>query len=165
MRGLAYFDFNEQEFRDVFKVREKFDDDFYSPHGPNALTPAEREKYTAAKKEVDAQLRSILGDARYADYERAQDRAYQDIGKVAEQQGLSKESAVKVYDINQVAVDAARRVRNDKSLSSEQRAVALQAIRTETERSIRAVFGDKGFESYQKQPGVILFQMFGPNAK
>ena len=164
MRGLEYFDFNEQEFRDVFKVRKKFDDDFYCPHGPNALPKAEREEYYAAKKEMNAQIRSILGDTRYADYERAQDWAYQGIGKVAEQQGLSKESAVKVYDINRVAVDAAASVRNDKSLSSEQRAAALQAILAETEKSIRAVFGDQGFQSYQKQPGVILFRSFGPIA-
>ena len=55
--------------------------------------------------------------------------------------------------MKKVAEDQAKKVQQDKSLTTEQRTATLQGIRTETENSIRSVFGDKGFQSYQNQPG------------
>ena len=54
---------------------------------------SEREKQQAAKKEMDNQLKNILGESRFADYERAQDWAYQGIYRVAERYELPKDAA------------------------------------------------------------------------
>ena len=148
---LASFDPNEQEFRDVFKLKKKFDDE-YSVLGVPSQDKADQEKRAAAQKELDAQIKNALGEPRFVEYQRSSDFAYQGIAKVAEREGLSKDSAVKVYDMKKIAEEQATKLRQEKSLSTEQRQQALQAVRAETERSIKEVFGDKAFESYQKQP-------------
>ncbi len=130
-----------------------------------ALDKTERDKAAAAKKETDAQIKTLLGDVRYADYERSQDYTYQGIYRVAERNGLAKEDAHKVYDMKKVAEDQAGKVRQDASLSSEQRTAALQGIRSETERGIRTVFGEKAFNSYVNQPGTYWLKGISPDPK
>lgn len=75
---LTSMDPSEQEFLDIFKVKKGLDDQF-GAYGMAGQSKEEKDKYAAAKKEVDAQIKTILGDDRYADYERSQDYTYQGI--------------------------------------------------------------------------------------
>lgn len=150
---LGSFEPSEQEFRDVFNAKKKFDDEF-SPYGMLGNDPADQEKRAAAQKELDSQLKTILGDSRYADYERAQDYNYQNIYKVVDRQGLPKEDAAKVYDMKKAADEQTQKLAGDATLSDEQRKTAQQQIKAETEKAMRGVLGDKGYEAYKKQvPG------------
>lgn len=149
---LASFEPTEQEFRQIFALRKKFDDEF-NPRAAATMDTAERERMNAARKEMEQQLKNLLGEARYADYERSQDWAYQSIYRTAERQGLGKDAAVKVYEMKKLAEEQARKLQQDPSLAPEQRQRALESIRAETENAIRAVFGEKGFEAYRRQPG------------
>jgi hypothetical protein len=126
---------------------------------------ADSDKRTKAKEELNNQVKAILDEARYADYERSQDYAYQGIAKVAQREGLPKEAGISVYDMKKVAETEAKKVRADKSLSDEQRKAALEAIRAETERSMKEVLGPKAMESYQKQPGAFWLRNISPNPK
>jgi hypothetical protein len=161
---LASFDPNEQEFTDIFKLKKKFDDEF-GAYGMLSQDKAEKDKYNAAKKDLDAQVKSLLGDARYGDYERAQDWTYQSIYKVAEKNELGKDAAIKVYDIKKAAEDQARDVRSDPNLTGDQRQQALKGIRVETEKAIQSVFPDKAWESYQKQPAAMWMRNISPDPK
>lgn len=160
---LASFEPNEQEFRDIFKLKKPFDDEYSSMFGRPATDKTEREKRSAAETEMKNQLKTLLGDARYAEYERAQDYNYQTLYRITEKNGLPKESAVKVYDMKKMAEDQANKVRQDKSLTPEQRTAALTGIRTETETSIQSVLGEKGFKSYQGQ--AYWLRGISPNPK
>jgi hypothetical protein len=161
---LASFDPTEQEFRDIFKRKKAFDDE-YGLMGMGSLSKEEREKRDAAKKDMDATLKATLGDERYADYERSQDWAYQGISKAAERAGLGKDDAIKVYDMKKAAEDQAKQVRQDKSLNKDQRNAALQGIRTETENSIRTVFGDKASQSYFNGQTAYWLKNISPDPK
>jgi len=161
---LASFDPSEQEFRDIFKLKKSFDDQFGS-FGMLSQDKTEKQKYNDAKKDLDGQVKSLLGDSRYQDYERAQDYAYQGIYRVADRNGLGKEAANQVYDMKKAAEEQATKLRGDTTLSPEQRTEALKGIRTETENSIRTVFGDKGWQSYQSQPGAYWLKNISPDPK
>jgi len=76
---LGSFDPNEQEFRDIFKLKKPFDDDYSNLFGMAAGTKEEKDKRKAAEKEMNDQIKATLGDDRYAEYTRAQDYAYQGI--------------------------------------------------------------------------------------
>ena len=159
---LAGFEPNEQEFRDIFKLRKQFDDE----NGAMGMGLSEdNDKKKTAQKELNDQVKEILGADRYADYERAQDFTYQAIAKVVQRQGLPRGAGIKVYDMKKVAEDAARKVHEDKSLSTEQRKVALEAVRNETERSLGEILGPSGMETYQKQPGAYWLRNLSPNPK
>lgn len=159
---LASFDPSEQEFRDIFKAKKQFDDEF-GPFGMLSQDKETKTKYDAAKKEMDAGIKATLGDTRYADYERSEDYTYQGIYRVADRAGLGKDAAVQVYDMKKAAEDQAMKVRADSSLSNEQRAQALSSIRAETEKSIRTVFGDTAWQSYQKQPTAYWMKTISPD--
>ena len=60
-------DINEQEFRDLFKLRKQFDDE-YGLAGSAATGEEAREKRATAQKDLDAQTRQMIGDDRF--YER-----------------------------------------------------------------------------------------------
>ena len=161
---MTDFEPSEQEFRDVFKLKKKFDDDFGGQFGMMSQDKEEQAKRAKAQGELDGQLKTMMGDARYADYQRGQDWAYGAMSKVAERQGLPKEAAVKVYDMKKAAEDQANKLRMDPSLSNEQRQSALQAIRAATEQSITATFGQKGYESYASQQGAYWLKHISPDA-
>ncbi|MDQ6631608.1 MAG: hypothetical protein M3Y82_07600, partial [Verrucomicrobiota bacterium] len=129
---LGSFEPNEQEFRDIFKEKKKFDDEF-PMMGAGNLDKAEKEKKAVAQKELDEKLKNILGETRFAEYQMNQDFAFQGMSKVAQKQGLPKDTAVKVFDMKKAAEEQAKSVRADKTLSAEQRTQALQGIRSETE--------------------------------
>lgn len=150
---LASFEPNEQEFRQIFKYKKTYEDEFglAGMYGLNSADKAEKEKAESAKKAVDSQIKAALGDERYVEYERSQDWSYQGMYKTAERSGLGKAEANKVYDMKKLAETEAAKIRTDQSLTPEQRTAALQGIRNETEKGIRTVFGEQGFNSYQGQ--------------
>jgi hypothetical protein len=161
---LASLDPYEQEFRDIFKIKKQFDDQF-GTYGMASTDKAEREKYQAAQKDMNDQLKTLLGDARYTDYTRAQDYQYQNLYRITQKNDLPKEAANKVYDMKTTADAEARKVRADSSLSADQRKAALQGIRTETENSMQAVLGDKAWSSFQKQNGSYFLNNISPTPR
>ncbi len=167
---LASFEPNEQEFKDIFKAKKKFEDEFgmgsSANYGyPGGGTQEEKDKYAAAKKELTAELKAAVGEARYAEYERAQDFTYQSLYSITQKQGLAKDVAVQVYDMKTASETQAKQVRADKSLSSEQRTTALQAIRDETEQAVKTALGDKAFQSFQKNQGANWINRISPAKK
>lgn len=160
---LAGFEPSESEFLEIFKKRKAYDDQYGM--SSQFLKGEEKEKQKAAEKELDDQIKSLLGDSRHQEYKRAQDFAYQAMYRAAERENLGKDVAVKAYDMKQLAESEAKRIRADKALTPEQRTTALQGIRTETENSLRAVFGEKAFQSYEKQNGTYWLNMISPNPK
>jgi hypothetical protein len=157
LRGqLVGFEPTEQEFIALFKLRREYDDKFPAFPMPNLddLTAAERraknEAAEAAKQQLEEQIKQTLGAQRYADYEIAQDDDYGQIYRVAEQAGLGVPEAKQVYAMRKAAEDQAARIRNDQSLTPEQRGAGLAGIRQETEASIHAVLGGKGWAQFNR---------------
>lgn len=145
---LASFDPNEQEFREIFKLRKQIEGEFGTTPG-GTLGSASTEK-------MKEQIKRLLGDSRYADYERSQDDDYQTIYRLADRNGLGTDAANKVYDMKRAAEDQAKAARMDTSLTGEQRDAALFRIRRETESAVSAVFGNEAFHYLQSQNGYWL---------
>jgi hypothetical protein len=162
---LGSFDPSEQEFRDIFQSKKKFDDEYGGMFGGGNMSKEERDKMNAAQKDLNSQIKSLLGDTRYAEYERSQDWAFQSIYRVTERNGLPKESAVQVYDMKKLAEEQASKVRKDQSLTPEQRQETLFILRMETENTIQKVLKDKAWNSYQNQPGNNWLRNISPDAK
>lgn len=159
---MASFDPNEKEFRDIFKIQKGFDDEY----GAMVMNLSDDpDKMKKVKDELNNKVKEVLGAERYADYERGQDHTYQGIAKVAQREGLPKEAGIKVFDMKKTAEDEAAKVRSNGTLSTEQRTAALEAIRTETERTMGEVLGSKGMESYKKQTSAYWLRNLSPNDK
>jgi len=161
---LAGFEPTEQEFLEIYKRRKAYDDEFSGGFGgPLNLKGEEKQRQQTAEKALEDQVKNLLGGDRYTDYTRAKDYAYQAMYRVADREGLGKEAALKVYDMKKAAEDQAKQLRNDKNLSADQRTAALRAIRDETERSVKNVFGEKGFTSYERNNGTFWLKGIAPD--
>jgi len=144
---LASFEPDEQEFVEIFRATKAFQEEFGMMGRPQDKEG--QAKFDAADKAMKEAMKEKLGD-RYADYERAQDWQYNQLHAVAKKNGVAKEATVAVWDMRKAAQDEAGKVRNDKSLSTEQRNAALQAIADETTRSVQQTLGDDAFKAFQK---------------
>ncbi len=149
---LTAFEPSEEEFRKVFKARVEFDSEF----GPNygGTQDAEQMKKRAeAQRKLDEALKAELGDQRYAEYKQASDYAYRELARVAARYELPKETAKKVWAIKTAAEEQASQLRQDQTLSLEQRQTAAKAIQTETEKAVTEMLGDRGYKSYVNSGG------------
>ena len=146
------FEPSEQEFLEVFKARKAYDDESGTIFGA-ALSTAERERADAAKKELETNLKQTLGANRYAEYERAQDYNYQNLAKIGDRNGLQPAAVNQAYDMDKISRETIQKLFDDKTLDGTQRDEAIKQIRNETQNSIKAVLGEKAFESYTNRPG------------
>lgn len=149
---LAAFEPNEDEFRRIFKARAEFDGEF----GPNygGTQDAEQQKKRAeAQRKVDEALKLELGAERYAEYKQASDYAYRELARVATRYELPKETAKKVWAVKTAAEEQASKLRQDQTLSTEQRQAAAKAIQTETEKAVTEMLGERGYKSYVNSGG------------
>ena len=92
-------------------------------------------------------------EQRYAELRRAQDSEYRILARLAEENGLPREAAGKVYDLKTAVEEQKLQVAKNETLTPEQRRAALQAIGTETDRSLRAVLGDPAYQAYKRRHG------------
>jgi hypothetical protein len=162
---MAAFEPTEQEFLELFKKRKAYDDEYGGAFGDALnLKGEEKTKHEAAKKALDDSIKAQLGEQRYADYKRGEDFAFQAMYRTADREGLGKEAAIKVYDMKQAAEAQAKKLRENKELTGEQRTAALRAIREETERSVKGVLGEKGFTSLERNSGAWWLRSIAPNA-
>ena len=72
-----------------------------------------------------AEARALLGDTRYAAYQRSQDEAFIEALGMAKTQKLPVDSAMRAYDIRLTAIEEARRLFANDTLTPEQRKAAL----------------------------------------
>jgi len=146
---LVAFEPSEQEFLSVFDLRKAFDVQFH-PMDPGEATAAERAERGEAWEGLQEQIKQTLGAQRYADYEMAQNQDFQQMYRVAKEAGLGTPEAKQVYTMRQQAEEQAARIRNDQSLTPEQRSHALGGIRQETEKTIHTVLGEKGWDQFNR---------------
>lgn len=115
--------------------------------------PETRQQRDEIQEQTKARLKEALGEARYADYQRAADGRYDQICQVIERHGLAEETARAVYDMQHVATTQAAALRQEASRPLEERQALLQAIRDETERSLKAALGPKPFATLEQHGG------------
>jgi hypothetical protein len=149
---LSAFDPNEDEFRALFQYKQaqeelnpQLDPDSDAP----PLTADQIKANTDKQKALDDELAQTVGTNRVAEYKLEQDYGYRSLID----SGVPKESVFKLDEMKQQAQDAANKIRGDKSLSDDDRAAALSAIRTETQNSINELLGAKPAKRYSSQGG------------
>ena len=138
---------SEQEFLAVYQARKAFEETWGGVQ-PELLEPAERVRMELARTTMNTQIRSHLGDDRYAEYQRGEDDDYHMLNALVTRFNLPREKAAEVYSYKAVAMGYRSQVQADPQLNPEQREVALKAIADETRGSVRSVLGAKAYSHY-----------------
>ncbi len=98
-------------------------------------------------------IKTILGDDRYAGYQRAQDGDYQQTLRVTRRLGAADDTAAQAWEIQRAAGAAAQLLRTNTGLDDPSRQAALGEIAREADRSLRATLGETGFATYREYAG------------
>lgn len=138
---------SEQEFRDIFKLRKQFEDD-YGMLGMQSNKPEDREKRQAAQKDLDESIKGLLGEDRYREYRYDQDFSRSSLKDVVTEFNVPKGQAYKVFDIKTTAQEQAANVRKDQTLTPERRQAALEAIQLETRQAVDQLLGPTAGRAY-----------------
>lgn len=143
-------EFSEDELRAIARITAAREE------GEQKLkqnTPEARQQRETLARQSEAELRTTLGEARCADYQRAKDGRYEQLCQVAERHGLEEATPTAVFGLMQEAEGQARRLREDAARSVEERTELLKAVRAETERAVAAELGARAFATYTNRGG------------
>lgn len=158
---LGAFAPSEQEFRSIFALQREFDLQF-SNDRRSSNDEAVQKARSDAQTALDAQIKAGIGEARYADYQRAKDHNYQQLAGITERLALPKENAVAVYDLSKDIQKRAQEIRGDKDLKGDARNEALAALVDEANTKIVASLGERGAEAYKENGGWWLRNIAPP---
>jgi hypothetical protein len=111
------------------------------------------EERKAKEEQFKAAVKNILGEMRYADFERAQDGEFRALFELSKDDGLPKETAVKVFDIRELAVEEAGRVRQDASLDEPARRQCLEEMQAAVQKEVSGALGAKAWRDYLNRGG------------
>ncbi len=149
---LDGFDPSEDEFRNIFQIQKKFEDDHGVISGAT-ISPVEVQERRLAEQDMKNDMRSMLGEDRFQDYLQQTDYDYKSIDKITQRQGLADNVSAQIYQMKSEAEELARGIRLNSGVSIGERQQQLQRIYNETSRSIESIMGQQGAASIQAQGG------------
>ena len=138
---LRAFEPTEEEFKAIFRQRDAANWD-----GVTRYDPANRSQLD----KNSAVLAETLGPERAKEFELLS-TSYE-YRQLAES-GVAKESLLLLAALKGTAETSARNIQRDTTLSPEQRTAALQAIRTETEKELATLLGERRAKAYPHNGG------------
>jgi Spy/CpxP family protein refolding chaperone len=142
---LGAFEPNEQEYRAIFAYKQSHD-------GTSDITPE-------ARKEAERVFEETIGPERLKEYYLLQDSTYQNLAMA----GVSKDAILKVAETKSQTEAAAAQIRQDKSLTPEQRTQTLQALRTSTETTLADLLGQRRVRYFANSSGSWLRNIAPPD--
>jgi hypothetical protein len=125
---LQFFNVTQDEFRALFRARDTYDQQL-ALLGDDA-DPAAAQRRAALEQQREQAIKLALGDKRYDAYQQLHNPAYRDAYAQAEQAG-APEAAGPLYEIRQVVAEEQQRIRNDPTLTEDQKAIELKRIELE----------------------------------
>jgi hypothetical protein len=111
------------------------------------------EERKAREEQFKGAVKNILGEMRYADFERAQDDEFRKLFEISKDDGLPRETAVKVFDIRKLAMEEAGRVRQDASLDEPARRQCLEEMQAAVQKEVSGALGAKAWGDYLNRGG------------
>lgn len=161
---LRGFEASKEEFERLFRLERKFEEDraqlkesFMTDDNPEI-----QDQLQVGVIEQENRIRELLGDKRFADFERSSDPDYQTLFSLAKDHSMSTELANQVWGMRREVQNQTERIRENPFLSADQKVRALDAIRVETQAAIIDVLGEPLLNDYQQQGGGWIGDLTDP---
>ena len=140
---LGAVNLNEREFREIFRLGRKMEDE-------TSLLAFSRDEASQQRRmqlyqEMQAGLKTILGESRHAEIERNQDWNFQNLSRIGANQGLSREAILKTYEIQQTARQHLNKLHTDTTLSADQRRQTAIEIQMATRKAMLEQVGQTAY--------------------
>lgn len=112
------------------------------------------------QKAFEAEVKNLLGPARFADFQRAQQPEFRDAFDFTEEHHLPVGAAAKVSDAVRHANEQAEAIKQNQALSLDERVAALTVLKGVTINALSSALGSK-YAEYAKNKGPGLDNLFG----
>jgi hypothetical protein len=145
-RRLAGIETNPEEFRALFKTIDPLGQEMAITNVATDVLASKRR--TELEEERERSLQEVLGAERYEEYRLAQDPLYQQAKGVAAAAGVPEDRIVSLAAIYRLTEIEEARIRNDLSLSPDDKAVRLEAMRIAQQDSVRQLLGAEAYQRY-----------------
>ena len=141
---------SSEELRELVRMSKPFMDMAQNDYvSAPPLSEAEQARRKAA---FEAQVKSLLGPKRYADYQRAQDFNFRQTLAFTRQNQLPPTAAISVYEARRNADEQAAEIQKDVNLSPEERAAAQTVLKAAAMNTISSALGNH-YHNYLTGPG------------
>lgn len=156
------FNVTDEEFGKIFSYMQPLDEQYsLSRRNPDPVNQEFTEARNQAEKSLQDYIHQVLGDDRYAEFQRTRDPVYRTLSQVGSEAGAPQESILQAYQTQQQIQAEAKRVLQDPNLTQEQRMQTLQEMRVQAEQKIQQIFGDKAPQILQRLSGNRLVERDG----
>ncbi len=163
VRELRGYADKPENLRAQAEVLREFDTAHPRPTPRDPKRPFDDPDFNAKLEEREtqrkAQLTARLGEAGFATFERGSDPRFHTLLKLARRLEVQPASAAQWLELQTASQKLVRQTRQNAGLADDARAVALLAIRVETERTLQAAVGARGWSAYQRHAGDWLKQL------
>lgn len=161
VRELRGFGATPEELKSLARTLREFDAANPRP-APRASGETEADA-RARQDEREAQRKAFLtarlGEAGIAAFERGSDPRSHTLLKLARRLELAPDAAAQWLAVQAIAQEQVRQISLNADLAASARVLAIAAIRAETERTLQAAVGARGWGAYQRHAGDWLKQL------
>jgi hypothetical protein len=134
---LGTFEPSDAEFRAIYQVQQSISDQFAAGGGPQGDFEMRR---TLGQQYFD-QMKSALGPARYAEYDRSQNRDFQQLSGLAQRANLSPDIAIQAFNLRDTVATQSNQIFDDPTLSADQKRAALASLAQNTRTQLLTSLG------------------------
>lgn len=148
-RNLLGLSVSEEEFRQMFRARQQLNDLIAAESERYASDDFARQRVATGIRNFEGQLEKLLGPERYADYQRAEDNAYQRLRQFAASAGVPETEANQLYEFKRQL----ERVARDRELSRDHRSQLRHQLQAEARAFSEKFLGEKWHSAYLERGG------------
>jgi hypothetical protein len=141
---LGGFNPTEAEFRAIFEMQRALNE--RAGGGPMPSFGFDQQR--TLQTELDAKLKTALGEVRHADYWRETNREYQQLNRLVERENLPSEAATRAYALRDSVAEASNRIFDDPALAMDAKRAALQALANDTRGQVLGILGPAAGPAY-----------------
>lgn len=144
---LEAFKPTEAEYLAIFDIQKAYDDRFFATKTPEA--------HQALMNEMNAKVKTVLGEDRMLDYA-ASITGSDQTARLVSRLGLPARVATEVRQAQQDFTQRGQAIRTNPALSARERSVQLEALVKQAEAQLATRLGADGFEAYSDMKGEWL---------
>jgi len=146
LHGLAN---TPDQFRALFHLTDPIDQQLQLLSSTNSAAGAARRG--ELEKQREQALQQTLGTDDYKQYKLLQDSLYREVNTVAQQSGMPSDKILPLYEISRATEQERQRIRDDATLSDEQKEQALESVQAAQRNSWRKLLGDTVYQRYLQE--------------
>jgi hypothetical protein len=154
LRGLiGQFQATEAEFLALFPAARAMTEIETVGGARPPMTADARRAREEAQQKLDAEMRRVLGESRYAEMKEANDHAVQQTRQFATSLNLSPASTAELVAVQKDFAPKLAAIERNRDLTANQRDAQLHALGNEARERLTPVLGADGLEAYKRRGG------------